>query len=63
MKDCVACWPLLNPGGIMLVDDMSFADVGPAVRAFIAEREAAGETVHWQLHQNERDMMLIRKGA
>lgn len=62
MKDCVACWPLLNPGGMMLVDDMSFAEVGPAVRAFVAEREAAGEIVRWQYYQNERDMMLIRKG-
>jgi hypothetical protein len=62
-NDCSRAWPLLAPGGTMLVDDMSMSGVGPAVRAFIAEREAAGETVGWQDHHNERDMMIIRKGA
>ena len=61
LKDCRNCWPLLNPGGLMLVDDMSFAEVGPAIYEFIKERESAGETLIWQLHRNERDMMLIRR--
>jgi hypothetical protein len=60
-NDCSRTWPLLAPGGIMLVDDMSMAEVGPAVRAFIQEREAAGEIQAWQDHHNERDMMIIQR--
>jgi hypothetical protein len=63
LKDCRAVWPLLNVGGIILVDDMSFADVNPAVKAFIRELEDAHgkDVITWQLHRNERDMMFIRR--
>lgn len=63
LKDCRNCWPLLKTGGLMLVDDMSFAEVGPAIHEFIKEREAAGDQIAWQLYHNERDMMLIQRGA
>jgi predicted O-methyltransferase YrrM len=62
-NDCSRTWPLLAPGGLMLVDDMSMDGVGPAVREFIREREAAGELLLWQDHHNERDLMLIQKGS
>jgi hypothetical protein len=62
MLDCVACWQLLQPGGLMLVDDITFDRVGPAVREFIGEMEELGEKVEWQYHENERGLMIIRKG-
>lgn len=62
LKDCWQTWPLLRAGGIMLVDDISFAHVRPAVLDFIHEREAAGDRLLWQHHANERGMLIIRKG-
>jgi len=57
-NDCTNCWPLLKVGGLMLVDDMSFDGVGPAVRQFVHTVDC-----HWQYYHNERDMMIIQKGS
>jgi len=62
MNDMVATWPLLNGGGLMLVDDMGMVGVYEAVYDFIRQRETLGEPLLWQLYKNERDMMIIRKG-
>jgi hypothetical protein len=64
-SDCKKVWPLLNVGGILLVDDMSMAEVGPAVHHFIKEIEDqnGADAIVWQMHHNERDMMFIRRNS
>jgi hypothetical protein len=42
LKDCWNCWPLLNPGGLMLIDDMCFPEVNEAVRGFVCQLEGEG---------------------
>jgi hypothetical protein len=62
-NDMAATWSLLNPGGLMLVDDLGMQDVEFAVGNFLRCREADGELLIWQHYHNERDMMIIRKGG
>lgn len=61
LKDMTHVWPLLRPGGLMLVDDMSFAHVRPALMQFLKLRETEGYHIEWQIHPNERDLAIVRK--
>src|SRR6185436_5879006 len=36
LKDMNATWPLLDPGGVMIVDDTGMVDVHQAIKQFLA---------------------------
>lgn len=63
LRDCRQCWPLLAPGGLMLVDDTGMVNVRRAIEDFAAEVERAGERIEWQWYPNERGLCILRKGG
>lgn len=52
-------WPLLAPGGIIIVDDIGMADVKRAVEQFRDEREAELDGFAW--HHNERGFGIFKR--
>ena len=58
--DLTRVWPLLNQGGLILVDDMGMADVRRAVEQF--RDEYAADLAGYQVHQNDRGLALLRRG-
>jgi len=55
LKDMNAVWPLLDPGGIMIVDDTGMTDVKRAIETFLSENEC-----QFQWHSNERGSAILR---
>lgn len=54
-------WPLLAPGGLIVVDDTGMVDVKRAVEQFRDER--AAELSGFQWHANERGFALFLRGS
>jgi len=67
LHDLKQCWPLLNLGGVIMMDDASRVADDPAfhifgaVQMFFAEREHTPELIEWQYHENQRNHVYIRK--
>jgi predicted O-methyltransferase YrrM len=61
-RDIENTWPLLAPGGLMLIDDIGMVDVERAVHDQMARLDREGEQIAWQKYPNERMMILIQKG-
>ena len=63
MHDMRGCWPLLAPGGIMTLDDCAGQEVLRASQTMLEELRAAGESVEYQMVNNERMIAVLKKGA
>lgn len=61
LGDMKRTWGLLNPGGIMIVDDTGMADVKRAIEECKATWEATGELDGFQFYPNERGFGLLRR--
>lgn len=68
MNDLLNTWPILNPGGFILLDDAAQADgegrPGPifaAIQDFLRQFEHSSERVAWQYQPNERCHVYLRK--
>lgn len=62
-RDIQACWPLLAPGGLMVIDDLGMVDVLRAVEEHQAFLEFNSQPHVYQYHHNERQLAIFQKGA
>lgn len=69
-NDLLNVWPLVNPGGIVVLDDAAPVDdrgnPGPiytAIQDFLSQFEYSEELVEWQYIPNLRGHFIIRKCA
>lgn len=62
-NDLTNCWPVLNPGGFILLDDATTPGIKSAIETFLAGLDGGSETVHWQWQMNERNHIYIHKVA
>ena len=61
LNDLGHCWPVLNPGGIILLDDYFMPQIEDAIRVWLDAMDVSDELVEVQWHQSERGHCLIRK--
>lgn len=62
LGDLYNCWPLLNPGGIIQLDDAApGSQVREAIEFFLSSFDGAGGRVEFQWVPNIRTHCLIRK--
>ena len=62
MNDAMACWPWLNPGGIMLFDDATVdSPIWEAIQNFTAQFHSSPESVEYHYQRNERNHVYLRK--
>ena len=59
--DLQRVWPLLAPGGLIIVDDTGMVDVKRAVEQFRDEHTAELEGFQW--HLNERGFAIFKRSA
>lgn len=57
--DLCRVWPLLNPGGIIIVDDLGMVDVKRAVEQF--RDEHLPDLEGFQIHPNERIFAIFKR--
>lgn len=62
-NDLNHCWPILNEGGIIALDDIYFPEIRRAIEDFLAPFETAEPLVEHQWADNERGHAYIRKCA
>jgi predicted O-methyltransferase YrrM len=67
-NDLLNCWPILNPGGFILLDDAAQVDdhgyPGPifsAIQDFLRQFKHSEERVQWMFHKNQRSHVYIKR--
>jgi len=60
-NDLQICWPALNPGGVILLDDYQMPQIVRAIDNWLALYDTGEEIIEVQEVQNERGMFLLRK--
>jgi predicted O-methyltransferase YrrM len=67
VNDLRQCWPVLNEGGIIMMDDASMQaddprfDIYEGVMDWLEEFRLVPELIEWQYHTNERNHLYLRK--
>jgi predicted O-methyltransferase YrrM len=67
VSDLSLVWPILNEGGIVMMDDCSMTaddprfDIYEGVMEWLTERRIAPELIEWQYHTNERNHLYLKK--
>jgi predicted O-methyltransferase YrrM len=61
MNDLQICWPVLNPGGVIVLDDYQMPPIERAIQNWLAIYAESDEVLEVQEVQTERGHFLIRK--
>lgn len=67
VNDLKLCWPVLNEGGIIMMDDCSQVaddpkfDIYAGVMDWLSRYEFTTDQIDWQYHTNERNHIYIKK--
>lgn len=67
VHDLKLVWPILNEGGIVMMDDASMMaddprfDIYEGVMDWLEEFRLVPELIEWQYHTNERNHLYLRK--
>lgn len=63
-NDLTITWPILNPGGFILLDDATEGgSIWAAIQNFLNQFNQGPERVEWQYQENQRNHIYIRKAA
>jgi predicted O-methyltransferase YrrM len=69
ISDLNLVWPILNPGGVVMMDDCSQTaddptfDIYGGVMQWLNERLTTPELIEWTYQENQRNHIYLRKGA
>ncbi len=63
LNDLGICWPVLNPGGIVVLDDYYFPEIKLAIDQWVEAKKETEEQIEVQFVESERGHYLIRKVA
>ena len=61
LNDLGHCWPALNPGGIIILDDYQFPQIKLAIDTWLEAKDISEEVVEVQRLETERGHCLLRK--
>lgn len=61
LNDLQICWPVLNPGGVIVLDDYQMPGIQKGINTFLAVFDGSPEVLEAQEVQTERGHFLIRK--